>query len=545
MQFRNQAILLLVASLSSTTSAFVGVPARSFGLVGSSYSGSSLFSSEADATEVVAEPAVVVEAVEPAVAVEEPAAPVVPAAPVEERFTIYASNIPFEVDDKDLKAFFEECGTVKDLSVPRRKETNDSRGFAFVDMASMEEVEKAVAALNGKDFGGRAMNARVSLPKEQLPKGEGAKPPRRNRGPDGPKIYIGNLPYGIDEAELTKFIAEHGEVANVYLARDDDGKDRGFGFVTMASEEAVEAAIAGVDGSFFQGRRLAARRPLPEGSRSEKKTNEANVERIYFGNLSFDTKIETMKTLFAEHGSVLNLFINEDFTTHQSRGYGFCQMSKEEAGPAIAALNGMEVDGRTIRVTVSEDKVDKLKIYCGSLSFDTTEDTVREVFEAYGQVFSIYLPEDKQYGGSRGFAIITMAKEGGDKAILELDEREVDGRNIRVNEAKPKGAPTTETKKIYVGNLDFDTTEDTIMEAFAEYGEVKDCILPEDRDFGGSRGFGFVVMDADVAKAAIDELDGIELDGRVIRVVEADGGNKRGGRPGSDDGELSESSDDE
>jgi RNA recognition motif-containing protein len=266
------------------------------------------------------------------------------------------------------------------------------------------------------------------------------------------------------------------------------------------------------------------------------------VERIYFGNLSFDTKIETMLELFEKHGKVINLFINEDFATQQSRGYGFCQMSKEEAPAAITALNGMEVDGRTIRVTVSEDKVDKLKIYCGSLSFDTTEETVREVFAEYGEVFSIYLPDDKQYGGSRGFAIVTMDKEGGAKAILGVDNLEVDGRNLRVNEAKPKGAATTTTSKIYIGNLDFDTTEDTIMDAFAEYGEVKECILPEDRDFGGSRGFGFVVMDAEDSKSAIDELDGIELDGRVIRVVEADGG-KRGGRSGGDDSPAEESFD--
>lgn len=259
-------------------------------------------------------------------------------------------------------------------------------------------------------------------------------------------------------------------------------------------------------------------------------STDVNVERIYFGNLSFDTQAEAMQELFQEYGTVLNLFINEDFATNQSRGYGFCQMNKEEAAKAIEGLNGREIDGRSIRVTVSEDKVDKLKIYCGSLSFDTTEDTVRELFGEYGQVFSIYLPEDKEYGGSRGFAIVTMAKEGAAKAIIELDEREVDGRNIRVNEAKPKGAAAAPTRKIYIGNLDFDTTEDTIMDAFCEYGEVKECILPEDRDFGGSRGFGFVVMDAEDAVAAIDELDGIELDGRVIRVIEADGG-KRGGRP--------------
>ena len=232
-----------------------------------------------------------------------------------------------------------------------------------------------------------------------------------------------------------------------------------------------------------------------------------------------------MRSMFEQHGKVLNLFINQDFATGCSRGYGFAQMLKQDAPKAIEALNGMEVDGREIRVTVSEDKMDKMKIYCGSLSFDSTEKTIRDLFAAYGKVFSIYLPEDKEYGGSRGFAIVTMAAEGGAKAIQELDGVEVDGRKIRVNEAKPKGAAgaASSTTKMYVGNLDFDTTAETLRDAFAEYGEVKDCTLPEDRDFGGSRGFGFVVMDAEDAKVALAELDGIELDGRVIRVTEADG----------------------
>lgn len=260
---------------------------------------------------------------------------------------------------------------------------------------------------------------------------------------------------------------------------------------------------------------------------------DANVERIYFGNLNFDTTAETMLTLFEEHGKIINLFINEDFGTGKSRGYGFAQMKKEDAPAAIAALDGMEIDGRTIRVSPSENKVDKTKIYCGSLSFDTTEDTIRELFEEYGEVYSVYMPEDKQYGGSRGFAIVAMATEGGSKAIEALDDSEVDGRRIRVNPATPKGSPRASTTKIYIGNLDFDTDEETIRDVFSEFGEVKDCILPEDRDFGGSRGFGFVVMDDDAAGAAIDELDGLELDGRMIRVVEADG--RKADAPASND----------
>lgn len=75
--------------------------------------------------------------------------------------------------------------------------------------------------------------------------------------------------------------------------------------------------------------------------------------------------------------------------------------------------------------------------------------------------------------------------------------------------------------KLYVGNLSFYTTLDTVHNFFSEYGTVYDCYLPEDRETGGSRGFAFVTMDKEGATTAIDELDGYELDGRIIRVNEA------------------------
>jgi RNA recognition motif-containing protein len=74
-------------------------------------------------------------------------------------------------------------------------------------------------------------------------------------------------------------------------------------------------------------------------------------------------------------------------------------------------------------------------------------------------------------------------------------------------------------KKIYVGNLSFSTTEDSLNDAFAQYGEVISAVIVTDRYTGRSRGFGFVEMEEDdSADAAISALDGKELDGRNLRV---------------------------
>ena len=87
--------------------------------------------------------------------------------------------------------------------------------------------------------------------------------------------------------------------------------------------------------------------------------------------------------------------------------------------------------------------------------------------------------------------------------------------------------------RIYVGNLSFQTTSDSLRAAFAEFGQVADAKVMSDRETGQSRGFGFVTMGsaADAAKA-IAAMNGALLDGRPLRVNEAEERPNRGGGGG-------------
>lgn len=85
-------------------------------------------------------------------------------------------------------------------------------------------------------------------------------------------------------------------------------------------------------------------------------------------------------------------------------------------------------------------------------------------------------------------------------------------------------------KKLYVGGLSYDTTEDTLKAAFAEQGTVESAAVITDKMTGRSKGFGFVEMTTDEeAQKAIEALNGKELDGRKITVNEA---RPREERPG-------------
>jgi cold-inducible RNA-binding protein len=75
---------------------------------------------------------------------------------------------------------------------------------------------------------------------------------------------------------------------------------------------------------------------------------------------------------------------------------------------------------------------------------------------------------------------------------------------------------------IFVGNLSFQTTQDDLMAAFSQYGNVERANIVTDRDTGRSRGFGFVEMtERRDAETAISQLNGMELNGRVMNVNEA------------------------
>jgi RNA recognition motif-containing protein len=86
--------------------------------------------------------------------------------------------------------------------------------------------------------------------------------------------------------------------------------------------------------------------------------------------------------------------------------------------------------------------------------------------------------------------------------------------------------------KLYVGNLSFDTTEESLRALFAQHGTVESAKLIADRDTGRPRGFGFVEMaNADAARA-MQALNGKEFEGRALKVNEAQEAGRSGARSG-------------
>jgi RNA recognition motif-containing protein len=78
-------------------------------------------------------------------------------------------------------------------------------------------------------------------------------------------------------------------------------------------------------------------------------------------------------------------------------------------------------------------------VYVGNMSFDTTEATLRQAFEAYGEVTSVNIITDRYSGRPRGFAFVEMATdEAASAAIAALNGQDLDGRTLKIDEAKPR-----------------------------------------------------------------------------------------------------------
>lgn len=184
----------------------------------------------------------------------------------------------------------------------------------------------------------------------------------------------------------------------------------------------------------------------------------------------------------------------------------------------------------------------------------TDEQRLRDEFGQFGTITDVFLPMDRNTQRPRGFGFVTFStRDAAEKAISKMDQAQVDGRTLRVNESRPKGqgpgrgfgagagggfnAAGADEVKLYVGNLSFDTPEEAVRRLFEQHGAVTDCFCPTDRDTGRPRGFAFITMSAAEAEKACNSVNGQELDGRTLRVNEAQpkgsGPGRGGGRGGA------------
>ncbi|CAJ1937159.1 unnamed protein product [Cylindrotheca closterium] len=276
---------------------------------------------------------------------------------------------------------------------------------------------------------------------------------------------------------------------------------------------------------------------LNEGTQSNEVIGDAaKAERhtIYIGNLPYSTTVRDVRALVEDIADVRYIKLPKDREVDRIKGFGFVDVaSADDVLKIVDALNGFEMEGRQLRVSRSLEKdqirstkrevVGSKKLYIGNLSYKCTKEHLSEYIGEFGQLTDVFIPQDN-YGNPRGFAFIAVKDEDVEAVIEGADGKEFMGRPIAVNHPLPPGEKSPKRKerpgrlKLYVGNLAFYTSSETLSEVFSEFGDVFDVYIPRDIETDRARGFGFVSMGSEAGNAAIDALDGCELDGRIISV---------------------------
>ncbi|XP_030975903.1 28 kDa ribonucleoprotein, chloroplastic [Quercus lobata] len=170
------------------------------------------------------------------------------------------------------------------------------------------------------------------------------------------KLYFGNLPYSVDSAQLAGIIQDFGSPELIEVLYDRvSGRSRGFAFVTMSNLEDCKAVIENLGGKEYLGRTLRVN--FSDKPKPKEPLYPETEYKLFVGNLSWSVTSESLTQAFQEYGNVVGARVLYDGETGRSRGYGFvCFSTKSEMDTALESLNGVELEGRGMRVSLAQGK---------------------------------------------------------------------------------------------------------------------------------------------------------------------------------------------
>uniref|UniRef100_A0ACD5USI4 Uncharacterized protein n=1 Tax=Avena sativa TaxID=4498 RepID=A0ACD5USI4_AVESA len=182
--------------------------------------------------------------------------------------TVYVGNLPYATDSEYLAQLFKRAGTVDSSEIIYNRGTGQSRGFGFVTMSTVEQAVKAVEIFHRSELDGRLLTVNKADAPTTSRAGESRS--RHRSGSSSVKIYVGNLPWDVDDSRLKRLFSAYGDVVDaevVYRYGRGGWRSRGFGFVTMAWREEADDAIWDLDGQDWKGRELRVEVAKEEGTR--------------------------------------------------------------------------------------------------------------------------------------------------------------------------------------------------------------------------------------------------------------------------------------
>ncbi|XP_050380209.1 33 kDa ribonucleoprotein, chloroplastic [Argentina anserina] len=255
-----------------------------------------------------------------------------------------------------LKAHFSVCSRLSSLHHFRRP-------FSALDGVEVEVEEEGNECSEGEEEKDPQAEMLIEEGEEEAKGEEGS-----DRS-DAGRLYVGNLPYSMTSTQLSEIFGEAGTVTYSEIIYDRvTDRSRGFGFVTLANVEEAQEAIRMFDGSQVGGRTVRVNFPeVPRGGEREilgpkirntgYKVYIDSPNKIYAGNLGWGLTSQGLKDAFEGRPGLLGAKVIYERGSGRSRGFGFVTFdTAANAEAAVTAMNGVEVDGRELRLNMASER---------------------------------------------------------------------------------------------------------------------------------------------------------------------------------------------
>lgn len=257
---------------------------------------------------------------------------------------VFLGGLPRDTTEEDLRELCEPLGEIYEVRLMKDKETKENKGFAFVTFTAKDVAQRAIEELHDKDHKGRTLRCSLSQAKHRL--------------------FVGNVPKGLSEAELTTIIKGKGPgVVNIEMFKDlhDPSRNRGFLFVEYYNHACADYARQKLSSPDFKvdGSQLTVSWAEPKGSTSssDSSSSAAQVKTIYVKNLPENVSKDKVKDLFEVHGEVTKIVLPPAKAGHK-RDFGFVHFA-ERSSALKAVKEKYEIDGQALEVSMAKPLGDK------------------------------------------------------------------------------------------------------------------------------------------------------------------------------------------
>ncbi|XP_029362327.1 polyadenylate-binding protein 1-like [Echeneis naucrates] len=254
---------------------------------------------------------------------------------------------------------------------------------------------------------------------------------------------------------------------------------------------------------------------------------------LYVGDLHPDVTEAMLYQKFSPAGPIMSIRVCRDIITRRSLGYAYINFQQPaDAECALDTMNYDVIKGRPIRIMWSQRDPGLRKSGVGNIFIKNMDDSIDnkalyDTFSAFGNILSCKVVCDDK--GSRGYGFVHFeTQEAANRAIETMNGMLLNDRKVFVGHFKSRkerevefGTKAMKFTNVYVKNFGEDYSDDKFKEVFSAFGRTLSVRVMKD-ERGHSRGFGFVnYANHEDAQKAVDEMNGKELNGKIIYVGRA------------------------